>query len=360
MSRRAFLKWLLAATAIVAGSFYGLFRLLARPGAGGGPPLTAADGGAGAGEPDASPTTAPAQEEKPVRIAEPLLSFFVLSDLHVSVYDESTPRKLRNALDQIARFESPVDALLLGGDLTDYGMESEIKSLESILAAYKLPPVYANMGNHDYYNVWIDKNGGFSRETFPNGNTDAGSRARFMKTFDYANVYNDAKLKGHHIILVSQEAYVQEKPEVGEGAWYSDEQLEWLKAKLAETKDGKPIFVLIHQPLPPAGEDGGSHRLIRAKEFRSILKPHKNVFVISGHTHQDFDNGSSHYSKETFHWFTNASVGRTRNNQPGVEKSQGMYVQVYEDRVVVRGWEFAKQAWIDAANWTIPLERAGV
>jgi hypothetical protein len=351
MSRRGFLKWLFAAIAVVAGSFFALFQLLSRLGTTA-PPMSAGDPAAPAPTPDAAP------DVTTLGSAEPLLSFFVLSDLHVSVYDESTPRKLNNALDQIVRLGSPVDALLLGGDLTDYGMETECKALETILANHKLPPVYANMGNHDYYNVWIE-NGGFSRDTFPNGKTDAQSRDRFMKMFNYTKPYKDVAINGCQMILMSQEAYTQEKPEVGEGAWYSDEQLAWLKAKLKETTGVKPTFILLHQPLPPEGQDGGSHRVIRAKEFRDIVKPHKNVFVFSGHTHQDFDNGTSHYNKEAFHWFINASVGRTRN-QGATERSQGLYVQVYEDRVVVRGREFTNKEWLASADWTVPLERVKV
>ncbi|TMV46417.1 phosphohydrolase [Paenibacillus mesophilus] len=347
MSRRGFLKWLIAAIAVVAGSFFAMFQMLSRLGRSD-PPMTAGDATA--------PVTKP--ESSSVVSAEPLLSLFVLSDLHVSIYDESTPRKLNHALDQIVHLGSPVDAVLLGGDLTDYGMEAECKTLETILAGYKLPPVYANMGNHDYYDVWIH-NGGFSRDTLPNGKTDAQSRARFMKMFNYTKPYKDVAINGCRVILMSQEAYMQEKPEVGEGAWYSDEQLAWLKAKLAETTGAKPTIIIIHQPLPPEGQDGGSHRVVRAKEFRDILKPYRNVFVISGHTHQDFDNGTPHYTKETFHWFTNASVGRTRNQGP-TERSQGMYVQVYEDRVVVRGREFSTKQWLDSAHWTVPLERAKV
>ncbi|GAA3409497.1 metallophosphoesterase family protein [Paenibacillus hodogayensis] len=351
MSRRGFIKWLLSAIALVAGAFYGLFHLLNRLGKDA-PPMTTVI----ASEPEhASP---PPQEPAPPA-TEPLLSFFVLSDLHVSIYDESTPRKLKGALDQIVHFESPVDTLLLGGDLTDYGMESEYKELQKIIGSYKLPPLYANMGNHDYYNVWIDKNGGFARESFPNGKSDADSRARFMKMFNYTKPYKDITVNGYSIILMSQEAYSQEMPEVGEGAWYSDEQLDWLKGKLKEAPKGKPIFVIIHQPLPPVGQDGGSHRVVRAKEFRAILEPYPNVFVISGHTHQDFDNGTEHYNKEAFHWIVNASVGRTRS-QGGAEKSQGLYVQAYADRVVLRGREFAKKEWLDSANWTIPLERTKV
>ncbi|WP_028549712.1 metallophosphoesterase family protein [Paenibacillus sp. UNC451MF] len=345
MTRREFVKMLLSMSVVVDGSVNALFKMLYK----------ALNKETNTG----TNTDTIVEEVKPVVSAEPLLSFFVLSDLHVSIYDSNTPRKLRNALYQIQYFSYPVDGLLLGGDLTDYGTEPEYKSLESILHSYKLPQLYANMGNHDYYNIWIDRKGAFNTATMPNGKTDAQSRERFQKMFWYTKPYNDFDIKGYHFILMSQESYLQEMPEVGEGAWYSDAQMEWLEAKLKETKDGKPIFILIHQPLPAIGQDGGSHRLIRANKFRELLKPYPNVFVISGHTHQDFDNGSNHYTKETFHWFVNASVGLTRHPQP-LTKSQGMYVQVYEDRVVVRGWEFANSTWIPEADWTIPLDKLKV
>ncbi|MCS7460676.1 metallophosphoesterase [Paenibacillus doosanensis] len=345
MNRRGFLKWLFSMGVVVDGSINILLQMLYQV------------------YENASKTGTETQEAalvekvEPALSNEPLLSFFVLSDMHISIYDPNTPRKFRSALEQIVQFESPVDALLLGGDLTDYGTEAEYKSLENIMSGFKLPPFYANMGNHDYYHVWMNQKGAFSTETMPNGWTDAQSRARFMKLFGYTKPYNAVTINGYHIILLSQETYRQEMPEVGEGAWYSDAQLEWFQKKLAETTDGKPIFVLIHQPLPPEGKDGGTHQLIRAGKFRELLAPYPNVFVISGHTHQDFDNGSSHYSEETFHWFVNASVGMTRDKQNPASKSQGMYVQVYADRVVVRGREFAQKRWIPEADWMIPLKR---
>ncbi|UUZ97512.1 metallophosphoesterase [Paenibacillus sp. P25] len=225
------------------------------------------------------------------------------------------------------------------------------------MSAYKSPPIYANMGNHDYYDIWIDKSGGFNKETMPNGKTDKMARERFMKFFGLSSIYNDAWVKGYHLILLSQEAYMQEKPEAGEGAWYSGDQLNWLKEKLAEHKDGKPVFVMTHQPLPPAGQDGGTHQLIPARKFREILKPYKNVFVFCGHRHQDFQGTVEHYVKESFHYFHNSSVGRVlnRNYQSTKQKSQGLYVQVYKDRVTVRGREFENRAWLKEADWTVKL-----
>jgi Icc protein len=292
---------------------------------------------------------------KPEGPGELLLSFFLFSDMHILNGDSITSDKLKLALDDVINFDSKVEAIMFGGDLTDLGRDTDYKLLKKILDGYKLPPLYANMGNHDYYDIWMNKDDAFVNETMPNGKTDAQARERFQKFMGYKTPYQDVWLNGVHLIMVSQEVYVQERADVGEGAWYSDEQLNWLTAKLAEHKDGRPALVMIHQPLPAIGTDGRTHQLIRAKEFREILKPYRNVFVFSGHTHRDL-NEDNHYSKETFHWFVNASVGRTRGNGQTNTLAQGMYIQVYQHEVVVKGREFSNRSWIANANWRLPLE----
>jgi 3',5'-cyclic AMP phosphodiesterase CpdA len=345
LSRRKFIKKMIAFFSFVPFGIAGLFEWLNR----------------------VIPKEEPAQTETrnpPVQVPEkkasdvPLLSFFLLSDTHISVGESSMTDKLHWALQDITSFESKVEAVIFGGDLTDFGRASDYALLKKILNQYELPQVYGNMGNHDYYDVWLNSRGAFAADTVPNGKTDAQSRERFQTFFGYQKPYNDFWVNGVHLILVSQEAYVEEKPDVGEGAWYSDEQLAWLKETMKNHEDGKPAFVFIHQPLPDPGLNGRSHQLIRAKEFRSILKPYKNVFVFSGHTHRNFVGDNSHYNTQnTFHWFINSSVGRIRSNEPGgISKfAQGLYVQVYEDRVVLRGREFSNRTWISEANWVVPL-----
>lgn len=287
----------------------------------------------------------------------PLLSFFLLSDLHISAADSVFDGRLHLALKDVSKFDSPVDTIVLGGDLTDFGRDVEYKKLQSILSEYKLPPLYANMGNHDYYDIWLNAKGAFSTETMPNGKTDAMSRERFMRFIGYDNKpYHEVWIKDVHLIMLSQETYVQEKPEVGEGAWYSDEQLAWFEETMKAHKDGRPAFVFIHQPLPEPGTDGGTHRLIRAKRFRAILEPYSNVFVLSGHSHRNFV-GEDHYNRQnTFHWFNNASVGKTRAKSGGQGTPvQGMYIQLFPHEVVIRGREFSNRTWIEGAKWKIPL-----
>ncbi|WP_342773102.1 metallophosphoesterase family protein [Paenibacillus flagellatus] len=293
-----------------------------------------------------------------------LLSFFILSDLHVNAGFRTPGDRLRKALADIETFGSKAEAIVVTGDATESATEKDYAELRSILDDFKrLPPIYANMGNHEYYSIWINENGGWSKETAPNGKSDAMSREAFLSFFGLKKPYHDVWLKGHHIVLLSQETYVQEKPEVSEGAWYSDEQMDWFRRAMAEPAGGKPVFVMIHQPLPPAGRDGGAHQLIRAIEFRDILKPYPNVFVFWGHNHLAFDSGT-HYVRETFHGFNNSSVGKARSRQPqssapqaaNADIAQGLFVEVYADKVRVRGREFADRTWVAGADWTIPLE----
>ncbi|CAG7654492.1 metallophosphoesterase family protein [Paenibacillus allorhizosphaerae] len=349
ISRRRFIKQLLGLIALVAGGGTAVFQALKQE------EFKAESGPEAA--PAGQPEEAPSEKAVPEIPKEPLLSFFLLSDMHISVDDSTMTDKLHLALKDVSDFDSPVDTVILGGDLTDFGRESDYKLLRRIMDEYKLPKVYGNMGNHDYYDIWLNANGHFSTETMPNGKTDAMSRKRFQQFIGYKDLpYIDVWVNDVHLILVSQELYVQEKADVGEGAWYSDQQLDWLAETMKVHKDGRPAIVFIHQPLPEPGTDGGTHRLIRATRFREILEPYRNVFVLSGHTHRSFV-GEDHYNTQnTFHWFNNASVGRTRGTSAsGGASAQGMYVQVYPHQVVVRGREFTDRSWIDKAEWTVPL-----
>ncbi|MDF2628615.1 MAG: phosphohydrolase [Symbiobacteriaceae bacterium] len=283
----------------------------------------------------------------------PSLSLWLLSDIHMTEMLES---KLHLALKDVTRFDPPADAIVFGGDQVEGGRESDYALLRQVLSGYKLPPTYGLMGNHEYYHIWYDAQGNWTTANGPNaGKTDAQARERFLQFMGYERPWRDAWVGGVHLIMLSQEAYVQERPEVGEGAWYSDEQMAWLKETLKPHADGKPALVFIHQPLPPDGQDGGTHRLIRAKEFRSTLAPYRNVFVFSGHTHRNLETEGRYVRDTTFHWFNNASVGKTRGGSLVSSPVQGMYVQVYPDRVVVRGREFSNATWIGVAEWTVPL-----
>jgi len=364
MNRRAFLKWLVALLGVFMGGILWMNVRKWLPGGQSSP----------IGDELETNSSVPQASEKPAEgnqgqenghetvkpAAEVLASFAILSDLHVSANDKSTSAGLRRALKDVTSGAYKPQALMLTGDVTDYGRDIDYKELLSVLKSFRLPPTHANMGNHDYYDIWINEKGQFDQAGMPHGKTDAGAREKFMKAFGYDRVYHDFWIGDCHFILLSMEAYMVEKPEYGEGAWYSDEQMKWLTAQMESHKDGKPAFIMIHQPLPPEGTPGRTHTVIRAQEFHAIMKDCPNVFVFCGHRHQDFTNETPHYRQESpnLHQFHNSSVIRVlkSNFQPvGGDKSQGMYVEVYADRVHLRGRDFANGAWLKEADWTIPL-----
>ncbi|MFD0868003.1 cyclic 3',5'-adenosine monophosphate phosphodiesterase [Chlamydia abortus] len=352
MTRRAFLKWLLSLGAVAAAFGIGLWR-----GWFGAVNRSSEQGGSSASP---SPEPAPPEADHNAGETGPLLTLLILSDPHINPDLPEHSKHLAQALEDMKRLPNPPDSVVITGDLTDYGRKQDYQELRKVLGRFELPPLYANMGNHDYYDIWINEQGQFNREGMPNGKSDADSRESFLNFMGQEKPYRDVWIKGVHLILLSQEAYVEERPEVGEGAWYSDQQMAWFKEQMEQHKDGKPAFVMIHQPLPPAGQDGGSHRLIRANEFRDIVRDCPNVFVFSGHQHQDFTNGMNHYVKETFHWFHNSSVSRVMNRRyenARPEAAQGLYVEVYEDRVLLKGREFSDGTWIAEADWLVELAR---
>ncbi|MBE1445735.1 metallophosphoesterase family protein [Paenibacillus sp. OAS669] len=352
MTRRNFIKWLIAAVWASILTISGLITSRRFRGA---------EGDNRAMPSTAAPPGSVTDEKQPTEDAGPLLSFFIISDLHINSGITAQSNHLRKALDDIKTFGDKVQAIVITGDITDSGTTADYREFKNIMSRYELPPVYANMGNHDYYNVWIGKDGAWNHDSFPNGKTDSMARQAFTSMFNLEKPYHDVWLNGFHFILLSQEAYIQERPEVGEGAWYSDEQMSWFRSKMAENNDGKPVFVMIHQELPPIGQDGGNHMLIKAKEFREILKPYRNVFVFSGHTHQDFTVNTEHYIQETFHWFRNSSIGLVMNTKyENVRKdaAQGLYIEVYPDKVVLRGREFSDRTWIKEADWSVLISES--
>lgn len=171
MTRRSFIKWLIAAFWACILTISGLFMFRRFQEAAGHKNITKPA--------TATPQVSMAEATQPTEDTGPLLSFFIISDLHINSGVSAQSNHLRKALDDIKTFGDKVEAVIITGDVTDSGTPGDYREFKTIMSQYELPPVYANMGNHDYYNVWIGKNGAWSEDTFPNGKTDAMARQAF-------------------------------------------------------------------------------------------------------------------------------------------------------------------------------------
>jgi 3',5'-cyclic AMP phosphodiesterase CpdA len=198
------------------------------------------------------------------------------------------------------------------------------------------------IGNHDYWN-------GLSEEE---------AQKRFLKETGMDSIYYHKVIKGYHFIILGPENGLTE-------GYYSKEQIKWLGEQLeqAEKDDPKkPIFVFLHQPMKNTvfGSEWGTE--INGELLYNTLKEYPQVINFSGHTHYPLDDPRTIHQKD----FT--SVGTSSVSYmwteagylqgelpPGCEKiSQGLIVEVYKNKVVIKRRDFHKNDWT-GKPWEIKL-----
>ena len=282
-------------------------------------------------------------EESPIK-----LKFQLLSDVHVSAsWDEEsgTANSVPNFIDgmqDILEFAPDSDALVIAGDFGGDGSEKEFKDFFSLLEQYlPTPEAIIAAGNHDY--AWVPTWEEFSERYLRyNG--------KYMGSSD--KVYFDKWINGYHFITLNTEAKVTPKEE----AYLSDEQLTWLREKLAENADiEKPIFVTLHQPLKgtfPRADDGWS---VGAQDeaLKEILKDYPQVVLMTGHIHNGL--GSSPILETEYG--TLVDVPSFAYNEIGLLDGQvGYEVDVYADKIQFRARDYKNDTWLTEYDTTVMLK----
>ena len=144
------------------------------------------------------------------------------------------------------------------------------------------------------------------------------------------------------------------------GEVMSDDDFEWLKNTLADNQD-KRCFVFVHSYIE---EDSGDPKDLRENSifdywgvtktnaFIELLNQHKNVILFHGHSHMKFENqeldkNANYTEKNGFKSVHIPSLGRPRDmdltasiTPEDNNGSQGYIVDVYDDCVVLNGWDF--------------------
>jgi 3',5'-cyclic-AMP phosphodiesterase len=292
---------------------------------------------------------------------DPGIRFSVISDIHIQTHDITSQQKLKGALQDIKRLDPKQDALIVNGDLTE-GMPADYALLGSIMSRNPHPPhVFYTIGNHEFHKAWFDKSGKRNNAAFPNGETEKASIQRFLAFDRQKKVYCDAWLKGYHFIFLGSEKYRQSNPENGEDAYLSDEQMDWLRAKLNEGAGDKPVFVFLHQPLPDtvSGTNGyGNERaVIQHQELKSILEKHPEVIFFTGHTHWELGLPKT-LVQDSFTMVNSSSVWEpwTGDNKPASgRRSEGLYIEAFGDRVLINGRDYINRKWLKDAQYMIPV-----
>lgn len=271
----------------------------------------------------------------------PEITFSVISDLHIGAQKDIYSTHLENALIDLNEANPNAAALCIVGDITESGKDDQYNHVKSILNTVQNQPIHMVLGNHDVR--W--QSGGYLEAS-----------ERFKEQIGLSEVYYDQWIGGYHFIFLST------SDDLKDAATLSQEQLEWLKHQLKATSDTDPVFIFLHQSLveTSAGSyevDGYNQSypdgVVEDEALRSILEQHPKVLFFTGHTHIVVDHPKTVYEINGVHYINTGSVGYTLASEGyGVDNgSQGLCVEVYKDKIVIKGRDFVKKMWCQ--RWEI-------
>lgn len=269
----------------------------------------------------------------------PLFTFNVISDVHCGESPREDVRFLA-ALEDLGRANPKAAALCVVGDLVETSTEANYDRFNACLAKVPHPPVYAVLGNHDVR--WLK--GGYPEAI-----------ERFKRRTGMPGAYFDRWIEGHHFIFLGTDEDLKDAASLG------PVQLAWLEARLAERAERtKPIFVFLHQPLvrTTAGtypEDGYTTEypdgVVQDAQLRNVLGRYPQVLFFTGHTHATVESPEEVHRKTGFACVNTAATAYTIGKGAA---SQGLCVDVYRNKVVVKGRSFAERAWSTSATIALP------
>ena len=183
-------------------------------------------------------------------------------------------RKLANLIDTSAQldatvarlngFSTPVDAVLVTGDLADDGKPESYAVLRERLAALDAP-FYLIPGNHDRRQALV--------EAFPD-------HAYLPKTgfLHYA-------IEDYVVRLIALDTLVEGQ----DGGALCEERLAWLEAALAAGPDRPTLIFMHHPPFESGIRWMDAMGLSGASGLRGVLRGHSQVrLVVCGHIHRPF------------------------------------------------------------------------
>lgn len=154
---------------------------------------------------------------------------------------------------------------------------------------------------------------------------------------------------GLSFYFLGSEQYRQSNPNNNEDAWLSLAQLKWLQSQLQDNYiKHKPLFVFLHQPLQGTVSGSLSRGIVQHNELKQLLSQYPEVILFTGHTHWELQLTST-LIRDVFTMVNSSSVSYPYDSNDQLiqgNRSEGLVIVVYADRIHVRGRDFYNQAWI--------------
>lgn len=276
-------------------------------------------------------------------LGKKLYSFAALSDSHIGV--RTGEEDLTAAL-QYFENEEDIAFTVICGDLTHNGDDEQLTTWKSITDTYSSTPVYGISGNHE-------AGGPFSPLSM-----DALEPYTGQDLF-YSFTHGDDV----YIMVGMYQTHQSKTP-------FADGELQWLYETL-EANRNKRCFVFMH--LFPWNGSGdavdcyGANYLNNTdgKVFYNLMKHYKNAMWFHGHSHAKFELQEVNYmntydnncARHSIHIPSLASPADIAANGTNYSKdyngSEGYIVDVYENKIVLRGRDFISGKFLPIASYLL-------
>lgn len=263
------------------------------------------------------------------------LSMAIIADTHLP-NRASAEHNLKNTFIDIGNSKEKIDAFLIAGDIADYGTKNEYERFFRVLDEQReVPNLFVTLGNHD------------ARIFFRQSTRILIEKINQYLGVGTDKVYYSYDVKGYTFIVLCTEKRILEK------AYISPEQIAFLDKELERgTKDGKPVFVMCHQPfanthgLPEVWKTGDMGE--QNDEVRAVMEKYSNVFFINGHLHGGiFEKVAETINEEKGVWSVSIPGYRKLNNFGIQDAGVGYFCEVYDDKVVFRARKFISGEYIE-------------
>ncbi|MBR4172719.1 MAG: metallophosphoesterase [Kiritimatiellae bacterium] len=306
---------------------------------------------------------------------KPSLTFGVISDIHITT-PESTALLERTFR---AFRDSKADAVMICGDLSDWGLRSGLEYLAATwnrvfpnnkgIGGRPVQKLFCT-GNHDYEGWWY---GDMTMEMHALGYFEDEALIRLGMKQCWESIFQEefAPIRRRSVNgydFISAEWYGRDKTSG------FDQTDAWLKANGSGLDPSRPFFYFQHPP--PAGTTSSSGGGDMQKKVSGALAAFPNAVSFSGHTHWTLNDARSIWqgaytavSVPSMSYTTvpgsyenggDARNGKSVRSMPKIparfnlEEAQGFFVSVYSDRIELERHDFTRQKRA-GESWIVPL-----
>ena len=259
------------------------------------------------------------------------LAFANIADTHL-IDNESATINLGNFFQDIKNAKGKFDAVLIAGDLSEYGKIAEYNRFFNVFDQFKNTfKLFVTMGNHDVRFL-------FSR----NQKIIMDKVNEYLGIDTQGKSYYSYDVNGYTFIVIGTEKRVLEKAHITQA------QIDFLDSELSRaTKEGKPAFVMCHQAfafthgLPEVWKTGDMGE--QSDDVRAVIEKYKNVFFINGHLHGGiFEKTLEILNKDNNVISLSIPCYRKENNFGIRDCGVGYYCEVYDNKVIFTARNFVK------------------